>query len=188
MRLHAGPRLKITCKLALGLSCLLVCGAEALAQNIVPNPYFDAGLDYWQALAPERVMWTNTMDHHVDDSTAIGSAQLDSREGLAVLAQCVPINEMTYVGSVWVNSVCAGQSLQVYWTDDSCTVGLENASAVSTVAGEWQLITATGNPTPGSTHAVVTLVNPSACGNTAYFDVVTLQPDEIFADNFEAGL
>jgi hypothetical protein len=166
----------------------LLFGAPARAQNILDNPYFDDGLNSWLPLAPERVTWTNSMDFHVDDSMVIGSAELDSHEGMAVLAQCVPVDDEVYVATAWVNSSCPGQTLEVFWADDGCTVSPANISAQSTIMDAWQQITAFGAPTLGSTHAVVTLLNPSACGKPAFFDVVSFQQDDIFADNFETAL
>jgi hypothetical protein len=166
----------------------LLCVATAGAQNILDNPYFDDGLNNWEPLAPERVMWTNTLDYHDDDSLRIGSAELDSHEGMAVLAQCVPVDDQVYVATAWVNSSCAGQTLDVFWADDGCIASDANISARSTVTDAWQPITAVGAPAAGSTHAVVTLVNPGACGTSAFFDVVSMQTDDIFADNFEIAL
>ena len=162
--------------------------ATANAQNMLDNPYFDDGLNSWLPPAPERVTWTNAMDFHVDDSLRIGSAELDSNEGDAVLAQCVPIRDEVYVATAWVNSSCAGQRLDVFRADDECIASPATISAQSTLTGTWQQITASGMPTPGSTHAVVTLLNPSACSTTAFFDVVFLQRDYLFADNFESAL
>jgi hypothetical protein len=172
------------CSRVIGILALLFA-ATANAQNILDNPYFDDGLNSWLALAPERVTWTNSMDFHVDDSMVIGSAELDSHEGMAVLAQCVPVYDEVYVATAWVNSSCAGQTLEVFWADDGCIVSPANISAQSTITDAWQQITASGAPTPGSTHAVVTLLNPGACDKSAFFDVVSFQPDYIFADNFE---
>lgn len=166
----------------------LLFATTVSAQNILDNPYFDDGLNSWLALAPERATWTNTMDFHVDDSLRIGSAELDSNEGMAVLAQCVPVDDEVYVATAWVNSSCAGQTLEVFWADDRCIVSPANISAQSSITDAWQQITAFGAPTLGSTHAVVTLLNPSACGKPAFFDVVSFQPDYIFADNFETAL
>jgi hypothetical protein len=166
----------------------LLSGAPAHAQNILDNPYFDDGLNSWLAFAPERVTWTNTMDFHVDDSFRIGSAELDSQEGMAVLTQCVPVDDEVYVATTWVNSSCAGQTLEVFWASEDCIANPINISAQSTVTDAWQQITAFGAPALGSTHAVVTLLNPAACGQAAFFDVVSLQPDYILADNFEIAL
>ncbi len=166
-------------KLVLFLAPFLA--ASSNAQNLVQNPYFDDGLSQWLALAPERATWTNLMDVHVDESSRIGSVQLDSHDGPAVLAQCVPIDYTTYVATVWVNSICSGQTLQVFWSDDSCVAGAASFLAQSTDTATWQRITALGMAPTGATRAIVTLENPAACGNVAYFDVVTLQTDSFLA-------
>ncbi len=180
--------MKITTLVRTFAAAAMLVATTAGAQNILDNPYFNAGLTSWSPSDPSRATWTNTMDYHVEGGEPFGSADLDSHNGMAFIAQCVPIDQLTYVGTVWVYSGCVGQSLNIFWADDACTASFDGMAAQSTVTGAWQQLTAVGTPTLTSSHAVVVLLNPSACGNTAFFDVAALQPDYVFANGFEVAL
>jgi hypothetical protein len=159
--------------------------ASADAQNLLSNPYFDEGLSDWEPFDRSRADWDRTMDVHNDEATRTASAELDSHTGVSFIAQCVPIEHQAYVGTVWIYSTCAGQTLDIFWADDGCIASADVASAQSTITGAWQQVTAVGTPTAGSSHAVVTLLNPASCASTAFFDVAVLRPDPIFANGFE---
>jgi hypothetical protein len=154
---------------------------EAIAQNLLANPYFDPGIEPW-GIFPEdgRVYWDTSMDHRDAGSTAAASIHLATADTESFAAQCVSIDRnVTYVARTWVYAACSGMH------DCSDTGSFENVFARSSTSSAWEELTVAATPPVGATEAVVTLVNPGGCSNGAYFDDVVFESQAIFADGFE---
>ncbi len=160
--------------------------AGAHAQNLIQNPYFEDRLNFWQYDPPDQVSWTNTVDYRTADSGVPGAMVMDSSLGPSVAFQCVTVlDSLDYVASMRVQSHCAGQTLNVFWTDSSCTVGSSFISAASTHADVWDAVTLLGHPTVSAQRAVVVVENATGCMTPAYIDDVVFDTDIIFANGFE---
>ncbi|HEX3896636.1 MAG TPA: hypothetical protein VHW73_10535 [Rudaea sp.] len=177
------------CLVAITIFVPLLSG-EAIAQNLLKNPYFDPGIEPWGIFPDDgRVFWDTGMDHHDVGSTAAASVHLDTADTESFAAQCVPIDRnVTYVASTWVYAACSGMRFYVFWaSNDDCsdTGSFDNVFARSSTSNAWENLTVAATPPAGATEAVVTLVNPGGCSNGAYFDDVMFESQAIFADGFE---
>lgn len=161
--------------------------AGAQAQNLIQNPYFDDHLTGWLYDPPGQVTWSPSVDYPAENSGITGSMKLDGARTPSLALQCVQIQQsFDYVASMRVNSHCTGQALHVFWTDSSCTAGSSFASATSTHADQWDLVTLLSHPAVGAQWAIVVVENPGgSCTDPAFVDDVVFATDIIFANGFE---
>lgn len=170
---------------------VVVCGAlfaatGARAQNLMQNPDFEDRLNFWEYGPPDQVSWTNTVDYRTPYSGVPGSMVLDSSRGPVLALQRVPVlDSVDYVATMQVQSHCPGQTLNVFFTDASCTAGTTFISGASTHADEWDEVAFVAHPTAGAQCAVVAVEDATGCTMPTYVDDVVFQLDAIFANGFE---
>lgn len=187
--MHTNLRLTSRAIGALLAVVVLAWTIPATAQNLLINPNFDDDLFGWNVFYPGQTFVSRTMDYRTADSMFIRSLELDSSEGgpphFVFASQCVDVSELTmYVATAEIYSHCPGQQLYLFWADSGCGVG-DSVMAQSTHIDQWDRVATLSQSPSGTRKAVVVLENPATCDGAAYFDAISLLPDQLFAYGFE---
>jgi hypothetical protein len=163
------------------LVLFLLTTEMALAENLLSNSTFDAGIDgWWTSVGAE---WESSFGFER------GSLHLYSPSADSQATQCVEVPPgNTYVATARVYSHCVGDRLFVVLASkaDCSDAGLfEVYAAHSSLVDSWELLTISAPVTDATQFAEISLYSDHACANGAYFDDVTLQNEHVFANGFE---
>jgi len=160
---------------------LAATGVTAVAQNYVANPNFDSDLSVWSSL--QNATWDSA-----DGSPAAGSMDLASTaNSVAQGAQCVPIPQpppanVDFYARMYVKTpgnfaaiFAVASDLANCSTSNGTVINL-NPAVSTPVSGNpasgWVEISATNQPLPNTTQAVVINLQVSAGPQEVVFDHV----------------
>lgn len=183
----------------IGCIAVYAIAQQAIAQNLVQNPTFDADTAGWQTSIGST--WSNAHDHSDFQNGTGGSLQISTSTSDSA-RQCMPVNSnRTYVADVWIRkdpnpqfAQCSNPSYQVnyfFFSDGACQnfLSADLGLSLGDISTDWfDRQTTHSSPMSASTLQVALV---AACGAangslTLYFDDVSVMDDKIFADDFEA--
>lgn len=183
----------------IGCMAASAIASQAIAQNLVQNPQFDADTAGWQTSIGST--WSNAHDHSDFQNGTGGSLQISTSTSDSA-TQCIPVNSNTkYVADVWIRkdpnpqfAQCSNPSYQVnysFYSDGACQNFLSADLGLSfgEISTDWfdRPTTLTSPPTASTLQVAVAAICGASNGSlTLYVDDVSVLGDKIFADDFEA--
>lgn len=173
----------------LSIGIVLLCAHAAHAQNLVPNPDFDTGVEPWQ-MVPGAI---GTVTHVPDDgSPAPGALRLErpdeSNRGssTAAISACMPVDADTRFDLIGSVKLVVGNSASVQVTGYSsvdCSgsiVSFDPVLSTQAADGLWHSFSATDFPLPDTVGSVVVRLNSGvafpATQSVALFDHIGFGP------------
>jgi hypothetical protein len=181
---------------------VLVCPLVG-AQNLVANPYFDTGLDSWDAYMPGNgiLLWSDNMD--AGGSAVLGSASVGVFGGPFIsfgIRQCVPVEagEHYRFGASYHVAIDAGTAgwciSTISWFEGPGCTGNEPEGAGGngiTTTGSWLVsVNEDAEAVPTAVSAELQLIARKTTGDgmvSAFIDRAFFERTSIFADGFESG-
>lgn len=200
--LHAAHRLRCVDQPGLGtttvnaslhgriaiLGYVLLCAGGACAQSVIPNPDFDLGTAGWNG------------------GTLVGSDGSPSAPSFLVVSppynqveaysDCFPIDatlRYTFAARMRIISGSVGIVLLGTYSDGACAVSVDGSTAhvaSSFSNGDWVALSSSDHSfllPPGAIGGRISFVTNSGISEPGQvlFDHINLQPDDVFAGNFE---
>lgn len=158
--------------------------------NLLSNPGFEDGLMNWDTS-------TTTAYWFVDqgfspEGKGVGAVAIATGIFPAPqIAQCVSVTSgNTYSLSAWATAYCGGNAqLYITWaTSNDCSMDVDAVhSPLSTLVGDWELLTTSNAAPVGAVAALVRLATMRQCDDVVFFDDASFTQDTIFKNSFETN-